>query len=533
MKKNILIFSVIILVAIFFRFYNLGNIPISMSDDEIRESMSAYSFITSGKDLYGMSYPMSFNLDGFVFAPITTYISSVFIGLFGLNMWSARLGYAFAGAISVIGVYLLSYEIMKNRYISLFSMFGAAVSVWAINVSRFAHEGIFSLMFMIFATYFLIRTRKNDYKNLVISFILFFCGFYSYAAIKVDVLPVIMVVLIFKLKEWKRGQLVAILGFLIFLFGSFIILSKIQNAAQYGAYQFFFMDKSTIVNEIELQRRHSYAPTFLKTFYHNKITYITSVAVSNYLYAFSFQYLFLSQESSGIYSMWDRGQMYLVELPLFLMGIFFAFAKYRKQFFLMLSLLLIAPLPSVIGTMPTSYTMRSIYMIPFLYIFTGIGAFYLLKMIKNKTVKNLAILILAMIYLYSVGRYFVQYTYDWKIYNSSYFAKATQDALTYIDNNKTDYKKVLLVGSPKNTFLHYAFMHKLGIQAIQDVMRNKETVYGNINFIEGCLGGENGVVEQLVESGTLYLAPANCHKKSQKKGIIKDALGQDMQYGIY
>lgn len=533
MKKDLLIFFVVILVAIFFRFYNLGNIPISMSDDEIRESMSAYSFITSGKDLYGMSYPLSFNLDGFVFAPVTTYMVGLFIGLFGLSMWGARVGYAVAGVMSVIGVYLLSYEILKNRYISLLSMFGAAVSVWAINVSRFAHEGIFSLMFMTFATYFLIRTKKNDYKNLVVSFVLFFCAFYSYAAIKLDVLPVVLVVLVFKFKEWKKKQIIAVLGSLILLFGSFFVLSKIQNAAQYGAYPFYFMDKSTIANEVELQRRNSNAPPFLETLYHNKFSYIASIAVYNYLYAFSFQYLFLSQEASGIYSMWDRGQMYLIELPLFLIGILFAFTKYRKQFFLMLSLLLIAPLPSVIGTMPTSYTMRSIYMIPFLYLFAGIGVFHLVNIIKAKSLRNLVVVILLIAYLYSVGRYFVQYTYDWKIHNASAFAKSTEDAISYIDQNKGNYEKVFLVGYPKNTFLHYAFIHKLPIETIQIIMNSRDTGYGNINFIGECLGGERGDPKEFINERILYIAPVNCHKKAAKKGVIKNATGKDVVYGIY
>ncbi len=533
MKKTLVIFSIIILIAIFFRFYNLGKIPISMSDDEIRESMSAYSFITSGKDLYGMPFPLSFNLDGFVFAPITTYMVGLFIGFFGLTMWGARVGYAVAGVISVIGVYLLSYQLFKNKYISLLSMFCVAVSVWAINVSRFAHEGIFSLMFMTYATYFLLRVGKHDYKNLMASFALFFCAFYSYAAIKIDVLPAILVITLVKWRQWSGKQLLAVAAFIIFLFGSFFILSRIQNAAQYGAYQFFFMDRTTIAKEVELQRRDSYAPSALKTLFHNKFTYIASVATNNYLYAFSFQYLFLSQEASGIYSMWDRGQMYLTELPLLLFGIIAAFAKYRKQFMILFPLLLISPLPSVIGTMPTSYTMRSIYMIPFLYILIGVGLYSIVKSMKLINYKFLFVAFLAVIYIYSVGRYFVQYNYDWKIRNASYFAKSTQDILEYIDVNKSHYDKVLFVNTPKNTFLHYAFLHKLPIEKIQEVMNSKDTKYQNINFIEYCLGGSDANPPQFSEKNSLYIAPINCHKKTQKRAIVRNLTGKDEVYGIY
>lgn len=533
MKKARLIFIGILLLAVFLRFYNLGKIPVSMSDDEIRESMSAYSFIASGKDLYGMAYPLSFNLDGFVFAPITTYIVGVFIGLFGLSMWGARVGYAVAGVVSVIGVYFLAYELFKNKYIALLSMFGVAVSVWAINVSRFAHEGIFSLMFMTYATYFLLKMKKNDYINLAISCLLFFCAFYSYAAIKVDVLPSILIITAFKFKGLSKGQLLSIGAFIIFLFGSFVVLSKVQNAAQYGAHQFFFMDRQTIAKEVELQRRDSYAPLILRTIFHNKLTYITTVAISNYLYAFSFQYLFLSQEASGIYSMWERGQMYLIELPLLVLGVFYAFQRYRKQFFIIVSLLLVAPLPSVIGTMPTSYTMRSVYMIPFLYILIGIGFYGLLKLYKSKNAKLMLTVLFAFFYLYAIGRYLVQYHYDWKIRNASYFAKGTSDALQYIDTNKNKYEKIMLVGYEKNTFLHYAFMHRLPIGKIQTIMKNNETSYGNINFIGECLGGENSDPYRFIKGNELYIAPVNCHKQAQKKGTIKNATGKDVIYGIY
>ena len=533
MKKSLLIFFIIILIAVFLRFFNLGKIPVSMSDDEIRESMSAYSFITSGKDLYGMAFPLSFNLDGFVFAPVTTYIVGIFIGVFGLTMWGARVGYAVAGVVSVIGVYLLAYELLKNKYIALFAMLGVAVSVWAVNISRFSHEGVFSLMFMTYATYFLVKTGKSDYKNLLISFVLFFCAFYSYAAIKVDVFPAILVVSAFKFKIWSKRQLSTAGIFVVFLFGSFFILSKVQNAAEYGAYQFFFMDKATIAKEVELQRRDSYAPSVLKTLFHNKFTYIASVATNNYLYAFSFQYLFLSQEASGIYSMWDRGQMYLIELPLLLIGILYGYVKFRKHFFMLLALLLVAPLPSVIGTMPTSYAMRSVYMIPFLYIFVAIGIFCVIKLLKTRQLRLLFLLFLGLVYCYSVGRYFVQYTYDWKIHNASYFAKGTTDALNYIDENRDKYEKILLVGYEKNTFLHYAFMHKLSIGYIQKIMRSNETSYGNITFIGECLGGENSNPSDLLKGNVLYIAPASCHKKAQRKAVIRNSTGKDVIYGIY
>jgi hypothetical protein len=163
----------------------------------------------------------------------------------------------------------------------------------------------------------------------------------------------------------------------------------------------------------------------------------------------------------------------------------------------------------------------------------AVGVFEIFKLDKTQRLRPFVVVFLVLVYFYSVGRYFVQYTYDWKTHNASYFAKGTTDALNFIDNNKNKYEKIFLVGFEKNTFLHYAFTHKLPIGEIQTIMRNNNTSYGNISFIGECLGGENGDPSQFIKENQLYIAPVNCHKKAQKKGIIKNSTGKDVIYGIY
>src|SRR4030066_2461226 len=51
-------FLILFLVGIFFRFYRLNNIPISLFGDEIDLGLQAKSILQTGKDYLGNSYPV-------------------------------------------------------------------------------------------------------------------------------------------------------------------------------------------------------------------------------------------------------------------------------------------------------------------------------------------------------------------------------------------------------------------------------------------------------------------------------------------
>lgn len=522
--NKIFLFVLILGLASILRLVLLGSVPISMSDDEIREGMSAYSFVASGKDLYGMSFPFSFNLDGFVFAPIPIYIVGFFIGIFGLSEFSVRIAYAISGIVSVIGVYFLSKIILNNRAISLLSMASVSVSVWAINVSRFAHQGIFSLTFMIWACYFFLKADKKNNYPLYIGLVLFFAAFYSYAAIKVIVIPVVIFLLFLKLKEFTRRQMFITLGSIVVIALSFLILSRLQNAAQYGGGQFFFLDSQKAETQVELDRRRSDAPEILEKIYYNKLTYWSGIFFKNYLHAFSQSYLFFDQEQSGIYSMWKRGQLYLFELPLLIMGLAYLLLKKRKQFLVIGGLLLIAPLPSGVGVATPTYTMRAIFMIPFLYILIGVGIYSFLHFIKNKILMKTIYLLVIVLYIFSVGGYITQYYYDWYKANASYFSKSTKDMVNYLDKHKEKYREITVARSNHNTFLHYAFYEKMDIAAIHEYLISGDSKFGNIDFMVDCPDIEQK--ENIgVESSVLYILDRECGRDVVGDEHIKDYQG--------
>ena len=106
------LFILILLLGIFLRFYQLGAVPASLDWDEVSWGYNAYSIVHTGKDEYGSQYPMSFRAFGDYKQPFYVYADTVPVALFGLTPFSTRFPSAFFGSLSIIFVFLLTYEII-------------------------------------------------------------------------------------------------------------------------------------------------------------------------------------------------------------------------------------------------------------------------------------------------------------------------------------------------------------------------------------------------------------------------------------
>lgn len=523
--RNYLLLILIILLAAFLRLWLLGQVPISMSDDEIRGVYTSYSIAHSGKDVYGNFMPVVFKMDSAnTFAQVPIYFSSLFFLFSDLNSFTARLPYALSGVLSVLFFYLALRKIFDNK-LALFSSFVLAVSAWHIQLSRFAIETDIALFMYIIGIYFFLFA-KNRTKLIILSMTFFILAFYSYVATKVVFLPLLIILTWYRFTYLNKKHLLIILATILIAFGSFSYLSITQDATRYTSNGFFFFqDKEKIAFSVELERRASSEPGIIETLYHNKLTYLTRVFATNYLTAFSPQYLFLNQEASGIYSIWGRGEMYIFELPLFIIGFLYLFLKKRKEFYLVLLLLLISPLPSALGVNTPTWTSRSSFMIFWLCTFVGAGIYYLIMSFKNKNYRYLLIVLITLAYLYSIFGYLFQYYYDWSKANAKYFSKSTKDLVYKIGDYKKDGKIVLVAGATQNTFLHYAFYNKLDPKLVQENISKYPVKFSNFTFQKECL--------ETIPNGVVYIASVSCKYKTPPSSTIKTHDNVETIWNIY
>jgi len=520
-KKSLFFLILVVVLAAGLRLWQLGQVPVSMSDDEVRVAENAYSLSRTGKDIKGNLLPLAFEVDNYAFNPTPIYIASVFVKIFDLSMFSVRLPYALAALISILLLYGIALELTKNKAISILSSLVLALSVWHIQMSRIAYEGGFALFFYLLGIFIFLRMRKGNIVYFLLTMLSFLLAFNSYSGTKLIFIPIVITLLAFKLKEIKIKHFLIAGFFIFFAFASFAFLSKTQSASHYGSNQFFFQDTMKTAESVELERRYSTSPAFLERLYHNKATYLSKIFMERYLYAFSPQYLLISQEQNGTFALWFRGQLYQIEIVFLLLGAFYLFLKRRKEFLLMVAFLVIAPIPSGIGAYPISYTFRSGFMLPWLMILVGTGIYSLTSFVKKRFLLFGIYFISTLFYIYFIVGYLDQYYYNWANYGSIYYSKPAKDLVSFIDKNKKNKDEIIIAGGKSLFFLHYAFYNKIDPKIVQTEYLKEEIRIGNLSFEKECLDIRGKDSKHKILKNSLVVLAIGCPLPTKNKGAVK------------
>ncbi|MCL4359637.1 glycosyltransferase family 39 protein [Patescibacteria group bacterium] len=509
---------VVFVLAVFFRFWQLGTIPSSMSDDETRLVYSAYSLWQTGKDLNGKTLPFAFVIGGYAFNPVPIYLTAPFVGILGLSMLAARAPFALAGTLVVVFVWAIAWIITKNRWIALFSAAVLTVNAWALQLSRFAYEGGIALLLYTAGTLLFLLVTKRKKWFLIASMCCFILGFYSYSGFKMTFLPILCILTWYKWRELTRFHFLTIAAGVVLAFGSLFLIGKAQGALNYGGSLTFVSDWTAVAKEVELERRASSAPEGLKRLYHNKATYIWKGFIERYQYALSPQFLFTGQEASGIFALWGRGEFYYQEAALFVLGILYLFLKRRREVFLMLFLSAAAPLPSGLGPEPTTYAIRSSFLLPWMAVGTGAGFISVGYFLRNRFVRICAFLLIGILYLYSIGGYVTQYYFEWMRYGARYYSRADHDLADFLRKEERKGKKIVVASVQPMTFLQYAFYTKLPPARVQHTYLKSTIVSGTVTFSDKCPDFHTSTPESVAGHGAILVLPPQCFD-SQRESL--------------
>ncbi|EKD80012.1 MAG: glycosyl transferase family 39 [uncultured bacterium] len=155
MSKLIIILAVFSLVG-FLRFYQLGNIPQGLTQDEAYYLYDGYSILKTGKDILGNKLPLMFRSTG-EYKLNLTYLIAGSIPLVGLNTTAARFPSSITGFLTLIVLGVIVSEITGNRWLGLFSSIILGFSPWHFGISRLFYESNVGAFFLLFTT--LMATR--------------------------------------------------------------------------------------------------------------------------------------------------------------------------------------------------------------------------------------------------------------------------------------------------------------------------------------------------------------------------------------
>src|SRR3989344_3424356 len=205
-KLQKIIFVLIIVLAIFLRFYRLNINPPSLYWDETAFGYDAYSILKTGRDHHGQFMPLFFESFQDWKLPGYFYLLVPSIKLFGLTEFAVRFPSALLSSFTIIVLFFLVKELTKNTNLALTSSLFLAISPWHIQFARGGFESSAGLFFTTLASLLFLRgLNKKISIYFFSSLILFTLSIYTYHAYRIFTPLLILGLLATNLKEIKRN----------------------------------------------------------------------------------------------------------------------------------------------------------------------------------------------------------------------------------------------------------------------------------------------------------------------------------------
>lgn len=452
-KINIFLFSAILLIAVFLRFYQISDLPPSLNWDEVSIGYNAYSILETVRDEWGNFLPLSFRAFGDYKLPLYVYLDVPFVAIFGLNEIMVRLPSVLSGIGIVVLIFFVLKELTKSTSLALWGMFIGVILPWLVIFSRIALEANLAL-FLTVASFYLLLLSQRKKGLLPISAILLGLSTFTYNSSRVLILPLLLLAAIFLGKGLrKREVIISLVILLCFITVAFIQALTIDSGARYKWTTILDEGAMTKINQL---RGLSTLPPLLNKMVNNKVTYFVTEASKNYSSHFSPNFLFWKGGSNFQFSVLGIGQIYPILIPLILLGIL-QMAQQRKNWQLfILGWLLIAPIPGAI-TRDAPHALRAIFMIPSLIISGVMGVEWLRTKIPLKIYYFLSA-IFVLVLFYNSYLFWQNYSENYRRNYSESWQYGYKQAVEFIKAHQDEYSKIIFTkkyGEPHIFTLFY------------------------------------------------------------------------------
>lgn len=407
-NKKLLILFLILIIAGFFRFYNLKSIPPGLYPDEAMNGNNAIEALKTKN--FKVYYPENNGREG-----LFINIQAIFLALIQKNEpWVLRLPSAIFGFLTILGIYFLALELFKkiknyklekngsveyqnnylkfNEKIALFSAFILATSFWHINFSRIGFRAIMAPFLGVWAIYFILKSL-NDNKKIYTVFagIFFGLGFYTYIAYRV--MPLLLIPIFWhylKQNNWEGKISSFYYTWIIFLGITFFIALPIGIYYLQNPQDFFGRTSQISIFE-------SQSPLYDLIF-----NIVKTLGMFNFVGDFNWRH-----------NLAGRPELDVLIGLLFLTGIYFLLKNHGQNHIKFINQTLfgwfvLTMLPVIISNEGLPHALRAILMLPPVVIISGFGGIMLyeklihLPKIYQNTKKQKIVFILCLFLLLTV-----------------------------------------------------------------------------------------------------------------------------------
>lgn len=466
--KRILKYLPIILIFLFsltLRIWKLSDYPAGLNADEAAIGYNAYSLIKTGKDEFGHSWPINFQSfndfkPGFYF-----YLVLPWVAILGLNEWAVRLPSALLGSLTILAVYFLVKEIFKKEekrnLLAAVASLLLAINPWHLHFSRGGWESNAAVFFIVLGVnLFFVSLKKPGYFSLCVLSLALSMFTYHSARVISPLLGFGLLLLYWKkiFRQENRRSLI-LSGVVGGILGLRLFVSMTGSA---GMSRFsgvgIFADQGPFWRVNELRGQHSNPFSVFPKLVHNRYFEYGVQFLDNYLRHFSGSFLFISGDEIQRNKVPEIGQLFLIEIPFFLLGLYFLINKKPGEWKILFWWLMVAPVASAL-TFQSPHAIRSLNMVIPLVILTGFGLWNVLVWIQSQT-KVIAILLncsIVILFLWNFGFYLHQYYVHYPQTYPAAWEYGFKDLVNYVVENQNKYEEIYITNKYDQPYILFAF----------------------------------------------------------------------------
>jgi 4-amino-4-deoxy-L-arabinose transferase-like glycosyltransferase len=381
-KKHIISLLCITIVALFLRVFQVSVNPPALNWDEVSIGYNAYSILKTGSDEHGRFLPIdSFIGYGDYKPPLAVYITVPFVAVFGLNELSVRLPSVLFGTAIVTLLYFLVVELLHNKRLGLWASFFIAISPWHINISRAGFEANIGLFFIVLGACFVLWARERP-RLWLVSWLPFVAAIYTFNSSRYFAPFLAVGLCVYMWREIKKHSRLVISGMCIAVLFLLPIVPHLLSAeARLRFVEVNIFSDSRIVTDANEAISRESNTWDAKALHNRRIGYAQSF-LSHYFDHFSPDFLFIKGDGNPKFSTQDVGQLYLMDLPFLIIGIYVAFVAWPTQALLLVYWLLTAIIPAAVAR-ETPHALRILNSLPVWHVFIAIGVVTVLARVSR------------------------------------------------------------------------------------------------------------------------------------------------------
>ncbi len=429
-KQKILFWVIILVITYFTRLYRLTEYPPHLTIDEVSIGYNAFSILKTGKDEWGIPFPISFRSVGDYKAPVLVYLTVPFVWLLGLNEWSVRLPVAIFSAFNIFLLWYLTRRHIFNQKYSLLSYLTAllfSLSPWLIVFSRSGFEAVLALTFLLANLLFLFEFRKSGrLLHFFFMFVFAYLSAITYHSTKI-VVPLLNIFFILAdyryflhcLTGWYRKDKVSLLITGVLFFG--VTFFFVQN--------FIIGPGASRAGMTFLSKDYDYTNGLLPKFsYHPLASFTSIIGLAGLWFKRFMEYFsanFYLGNGLGLSTPgWPgQGVILAIEYPFLLIGFWLLLSS--KKFFnasitesfvtrILLVWFLLSFLPASI-TNNSQHSLRTLNVVPVISILIALGLTQCLGAVRTNTMKHLLLVLVIAGYLFGIVRFMDFYTLHYPV----------------------------------------------------------------------------------------------------------------------